>query len=156
MLSTKLKNCLDNNHVWYNTIQHSIAYTAQETAQRTHVPGKEFAKTVMVKKDGQMLMVVLPATRKLDLEQLRAGLGAKQVELAQEDEFRGIFPECEIGAMPPFGNLYGVDVVVAKALTTDDEIAFNAGTHSDIVKLTYKDYATIVQPKVVECSADID
>lgn len=148
MLSTKLKDCLDKNHVWYNCMKHPIAYTSQETAEVSHVPGKEFAKTVMMKRDGKMIMVVLPANRKIDMMTLKDELGASTLELAREDEFRDIFPECEIGAMPPFGNLYGLDVIVAQALTEDEEITFNAGTHSDVVKLTYHDFADLVKPEV--------
>jgi Ala-tRNA(Pro) deacylase len=148
----KLKAYLDEHHVRYVTIIHSPAYTAQEVAASAHVPGKELAKTVMVKVDGKMAMAVLPASYKVSFETLREVTGADKVDLASEQEFKSLFPDCEPGAMPPFGNLYGMTVFVAKRLSLDDEIAFNAGTHTELMRLIYKDFERLVEPKVVEFS----
>ncbi len=146
----KLKEFLDNNHVKYVNIIHSRAYTAQEVAQSAHIPGKEMAKAVMVKLDGRLAMVVIPATQHIDFDRLKQGAGVGKVELATEREFQDKFPECEVGAMPPFGNLYGMEVYVSKGLGEDAEIAFNAGTHTEVIKLSYADFGRLVNPKVVD------
>ncbi|MBW1676584.1 MAG: YbaK/EbsC family protein [Deltaproteobacteria bacterium] len=148
----KLKEYLDSYHIKYVTISHSPVYTAQEIAASAHIPGKELAKTVMVKIDGRMAMAVLPASYKVDLDLLKKAAGASSVELASEEEFKDIFPDCEIGAMPPFGNLYGMDVFVASSLAEDGEIAFNAGSHSELIRLAYKDFERLAKPKVVKFS----
>jgi Ala-tRNA(Pro) deacylase len=149
----KLKEFLDSNQVKYVTISHSAAYTAQEIAATAHVPGNELAKTVIVKVDGKMAMAVLPASFKVDLGHLQDAAGAKSAELASEREFRDMFPGCETGGMPPFGNLYGMDVFVSAKLAEDAEIAFNAGSHTELVKLAYKDFDRLVKPKVVHFAA---
>jgi len=149
----KLREFLDSNRVKYVTISHSAAYTAQEIAATTHVPGRELAKTVMVKIDGKMAMAVLPASFKVDLEHLKIAAGAKSAELASEREFRDMFPGCETGGMPPFGNLFGMDVYVSAKLAEDEEIAFNAGSHTELVKLAYKDFDRLVKPKVIHFAA---
>ncbi len=146
----KLKTFLDDHRVKYVTISHSPAYTAQEIAASAHVKGREMAKTVMIKIDGKMTMAVLPASFQVDLDMLMDAFGAQRVELATEDEFKGRFPECEVGAMPPFGNLYDLDVYVAGELAEDDEIAFNAGSHTELVKLGYADFARLVKPRVLD------
>ncbi len=146
----KLKTFLDDHRVKYVTIRHSPAYTAQEIAASAHVKGREMAKTVMIKIDGEMTMAVLPASFQVDLDMLMDAFGAQRVELATEDEFKGRFPECEVGAMPPFGNLYDLDVYVAGELAEDDEIAFNAGSHTELVKLGYADFARLVKPRVLD------
>ena len=148
----RLKDFLDGNGVKYVAITHSPAFTAQEIAQSTHIRGQDLAKTVIVKIDGTMAMAVLPASQKVDLELLRQAAGAKKVELAREAEFAERFPGCEPGAMPPFGNLYGVEVYVADALTTDEHIAFNAGTHTELIRTAYEDFDRLVRPKVVKLS----
>jgi Ala-tRNA(Pro) deacylase len=148
----KLKEFLDKEGVKYVTVSHSVAYTAQEIAARAHVRGKQLAKTVMVKLDGRMAMAVLPATFKVDFDLLKEASGAKQAELASEREFKDMFPDCELGAMPPFGNLYGFEVFVAKTLAADDEIAFNAGSHTELLKLPYREFERLVKPKVVRIS----
>ena len=148
----KLKEFLDNEGIKYITILHSRAYTSQETAEKSHISGKELAKTVMLKLDGKMCMAVLPADEQVDLELLKGNSNAGSVELATEDEFKGLFPQCEIGAMPPFGNLYGLDVYVEEALTRDDMIAFNAGTHSELIQLSYTDYQRLVGPVITRMS----
>jgi Ala-tRNA(Pro) deacylase len=129
-------------------IKHSAAYTAQEIAASAHVPGKELAKTVMVKIDGQMAMAVLPASFRVDFKDLKDLAGAKKVELASEQEFKKLFPECEVGAMPPFGNLYDMAVYVANPLPEDEEIAFNAGSHTELIRLPYKDFQKLAKPTV--------
>ena len=142
----KLKAFLDEHQIKYVTISHSTAYTAQEIAASAHIPGKEVAKTVMVKIDGAMAMAVLPASYQVDFDLLKTATGAQEVELATEEEFKGLFPECEVGAMPPFGNLYGMDVFMAASLAEDEEIAFNAGSHTELIRLAFPDYVRLVQP----------
>jgi len=148
MPATKLKEFLDSQGVKYVAITHSPAFTAQEIAAAAHVPGKELAKTVMIKVDGRMAMAVLPASSTIDFNPLKTLTGAGEVLLAGEDDFRGMFPECEVGAMPPFGNLYAMDVYVEKALAEDELIVFNAGTHKELVKLAYADFERLVHPTV--------
>ena len=150
----KLKEFLDSHNVKYVTISHSRAFTAQETAASAHVPVKELAKTVIVKIDGKMTMAVLPASCKVDFDLLKKATGSSKVEIASEKEFKDLFPDCEVGAMPPFGNLYGMEVFVTKSLTEDREIAFNAGSHRELVKLTYKDFEQLVKPKVITFSVE--
>jgi Ala-tRNA(Pro) deacylase len=145
----KLKEFLDSHRVKYVSIVHSRAYTAQEIAASAHVPGRELAKAVMVKVDGRIAMAVLPASYQIDFERLRVAIGAGNVELASETEFQDRFPECELGAMPPFGNLYSMEVYAARRLSEDREIAFNAGSHTELIKLAYTDYERLVSPKVV-------
>lgn len=148
----KLRNFLDEQGVRYVLIVHSPAYTAQEIAASAHIPGKKLAKTVMAKVDGKMSMFVLPATHNLDLEKCKAEMKAKEIELATEEEFKYLFPECEIGAMPPFGNLYGLPVYACKELAENDEIAFNAGSHRELIKLPYKDFEKLVKPTIFDVS----
>ncbi|UCE67848.1 MAG: YbaK/EbsC family protein [Candidatus Zixiibacteriota bacterium] len=148
----KLKDFLDQNKIKYAVINHSEAYTAQEIAASTHIPGKEIAKTVIVKMDGKMSMAVLPASCKIDFDLLKEASGAKEVVLAGEAEFKDMFPECDVGAMPPFGNLYGMDVYSAEKLAEDDEIAFNAGSHTELIRLSFKDFEKLVKPKVLKFS----
>ncbi|MCP4756846.1 MAG: YbaK/EbsC family protein, partial [Proteobacteria bacterium] len=133
--------------VKYVCIHHSPAYTAQEIAASAHIAGKDMAKIVMVKVDGKMSLSVLPASYKVDFDLLKDRIGAKKVELANEEEFKELFPECEVGAMPPFGNLYGLDVYVAESLAEDEEIAFNAGSHTELIRLKYKDFENLANPK---------
>ncbi len=144
----KLTKVLDEQGIKYVTIRHSMAYTAQEVAASAHVPGRGMAKTVMVKLDDQMAMVVVRATDRVDLEQLRAATGASKAELASEQEFASLFPDVETGAMPPFGNLFGLPVYVDEALSTSEEIAFNAGNHTEVMRLAYADFARIAEPVV--------
>lgn len=150
MPARKLTEFLDTNEVKYVRLTHSLAFTAQEIAAAAHIPGKELAKTVIVKIDGQMCMVVLPAPYRVDLELLRKITGANVVELATEVEFKDRFPECEVGAMPPFGNLYGMEVYAEKRLAEDRYIAFNAGSHIELIRLAYKDFERLVKPMVIE------
>ena len=148
----ELKNLLDTRHIKYMAINHSPAYTAQEIASEAHIPGKEMAKTVMVKLDGKLAMTVIPANYQVDFDSLQKVTGAKKVELAIEEEFKYTFPDCEIGAMPPFGSLYNMETYVAESLTDDEQICFNAGSHHELIKLAYKDYEEMVHPKVLKFS----
>jgi Ala-tRNA(Pro) deacylase len=148
----RLKEFLDQKKIKYITITHSPAYTAQEIAAMAHIPGKELAKTVMVKIDNEMGMAVLPANHKVDFDMLKEITEAEFVLLATENEFKSMFPECDPGAMPPFGNLYNMPVYVSEALTKDEEIAFSAGSHTELLKMSYKDYVRLVNPKVMEFS----
>src|SRR5438046_3035807 len=133
----KMKEFLDREKIRYVSIVHSTAYTAQEVAASAHVTGRELAKTVIVELDGEMAMAVLPANRKIVLQDLREVTGCDQVRFASEDKFKERFPDCETGAMPPFGNLYGMEVFIAESLTHNDEIAFNAGSHTEVIKMDY-------------------
>ena len=146
----KLKEYLDSHHVKYISISHSPAYSAQTIAAEAHIPGKELAKTVIVRIDDHLAMAVLPASNRVNMSRLKAAASADQVELATESEFEDFFPDCERGAMPPFGNLYDMDVYVAEQLAEDEEIAFSAGSHSELVKMGYKDFENLVAPKVTE------
>jgi Ala-tRNA(Pro) deacylase len=143
-----LKKFLDENRVAYETVRHSPAYTSQKTAATAHVPGKELAKTVVIKVDGKLAMAVLPAPSQVDFARLKEGLGGARVELASEEDFRHKFPECEVGAMPPFGNLYDMPVFADRQLAADDEIAFNACTHTELIRLAYRDFEQLVKPTV--------
>src|SRR6266852_5940112 len=145
----KLEKFLDEKGVKYVSIIHSTAYTAQEVAASAHITGRELAKVVIVELDGKMAMAVLPANRKIVLQDLREVTGSDEVKFASEEEFRKKFPDCETGAMPPFGNLYGMDVFVAESLTRNDEIAFNAGSHTEAIKMRYEDFERLVHPRVV-------
>jgi len=145
----KLMDFLDEQKVKYVAVTHSPAYTAQEIAAAAHIPGKEMAKTVMVKIDGEMAMVVLPASMKVDFNRLLDATGAQEVELAQEREFKDLFPGCDVGAMPPFGNLFGIRTFVAEELTEDEEIAFNAGSVTEVIRLAYRDFERLVKPRVL-------
>ena len=146
----KLKEFLDRERVKHVSIVHSTAYTAQEVAASAHITGKELAKTVIVELDGEMAMAVLPANRKIVLQDLREVTGSDQVKFASEEEFQKQFPDCETGAMPPFGNLYGLPVYVDHSLTEDEEIVFQAGTHSDAIRMRYWDFASLAFPVVEE------
>jgi Ala-tRNA(Pro) deacylase len=145
----KFKKFLDEEGVKYVSIVHSPAYTAQEVAASAHITGRELAKTVIVELDRQIAMAVLPANRKIVLQDLREVTGSDQVKFVSEDKFKELFPDCEIGAMPPFGNLYGMEVYVAESLTHNDQIAFNAGSHTEVMKLAFHDFERLVQPKVM-------
>ncbi len=149
----RLKDLLDSNKIKYTTISHSPAYTAQQIAASAHIPGRELAKTVVIKLDGKMAMAVLPASHKVDFTLLKKAAEAGKVELASEQEFKDMFPECEVGAMPPFGNLYGMDVFVEESLAEDDEIAFNACSHKELIRMTFKDYEKLAEPKVIKFSS---
>jgi len=145
----KLKAFLDANNVKYTTVTHSTAYTAQEIASLVHIKGQNLAKTVIIKVNGEMAMAVLPAHRQVNLLLLAAAARTNTAALATEPEFRDLFPGCETGAMPPFGNLYGMRVYVEESLTKDKEISFNAGTHNELIRLSYQDFERLVRPTAV-------
>jgi Ala-tRNA(Pro) deacylase len=149
MIALRVRSFLDQHQVKYVTIQHSQAFTAQEVAASAHIPGKEIAKTVIVKVGNRMAMAVLPASRRLSVEAVKAAVGTEDVRVAKEHEFQALFPGCELGAMPPFGNLYGLDVYVHPELAEDEAIAFNAGSHTELIRMTYADFDKLVQPKVL-------
>ena len=148
MPTERLKNYLDERKVPYETIAHRTAYTAQGVADSIHVPGRELAKSTVVKVDGRFALAVLAAPARVSLEALRTVAGAKSVSLATEGEFQGLFPGCEVGAMPPFGNLYGLPVWVDQALAKDTTIAFNAGTHREAIRMSFGDFERLVHPKI--------
>lgn len=145
----KLKEFLDSRNVRYVSIQHSRAFTAQEVAASAHIRGKDMAKSVIVKLDGDFAIAVLPASHHVDFDFLKERTGATTVQLATEKEFKDLFPGCEVGAMPPFGSLYGMQTWVAEAISDNDEIAFNAGTHTEVIRMSYADYERIERPRVV-------
>lgn len=134
---------------------HSPAYTAQELAAEEHIPGKDVAKTVIVKADDQYVMCVLPASHKLDLIRVAATVGASSCRLAEESELAKLFPDVEIGSEPPFGNLYNVPVVVDTRLAEDERITFSAGSHRDAIGMRYEDYARLVRPIVADISVHL-
>jgi Ala-tRNA(Pro) deacylase len=144
---TQLKEVLDEAKVPYEIFNHPLAYTSQEIAARQHVSGNEMAKVVILDVDGTLLMGVITGSHKIDLEVARTSLGANRVRLATEDEFTSRFPDCEIGAMPPFGNLFGMRVMVDPELEKDRYIYFNAGNHGQTMRLAYKHFSTLVKPQ---------
>jgi Ala-tRNA(Pro) deacylase len=148
MILKKLRDFLDEHHARYTVLSHSRAYTAQETAQVAHVHGERFAKTTLVKLDGKPAMAVLPAPQKVDLKLLAAAAAAAKCELANEREFRQWFRDCEVGGMPPFGNLYGMPVYVEESLEKQKEIAFNAGSHTEMVQMGFEDFRSLVKPRL--------
>ena len=149
MRASRVKDFLDTNRIHYASIVHPTSYTAQGTAAYAHVSGNELAKTVIVKVDAQIAMAVLPASAQLNLGALKKLANAKSVGLASEPEFEFKFPDCDLGAMPPFGNLYGMAVYVDESLTVDKEIAFNAGTHTETLRMSCADFMRLVSPKVL-------
>src|SRR5438552_9861276 len=150
----RLIDCLNENKVRFEILQHPEAATAQRIAQAEHVKGRHHAKVVMIKSGDQHVMMVLPADHQIDLEKAEKAIG-KVVSLDKEQEFKSLFPDCAIGAMPPFGNLYGLSTYVEKHLAEQDYIVFEAGTHTDAIKMSYRDYDTIVKPKVEEVAIQL-
>ncbi|MCC6543934.1 MAG: YbaK/EbsC family protein [Nitrospirae bacterium] len=146
----RVEAVLKKNNVIYNTIKHQEVYTAQEIAESMHVSGKNMAKVVMVKAKERYIMTVMPASCRMDFRKLKNILSETDLRLALEEEFKTIFPDCEAGAEPPFGNLYDIETYVDKSLAEDDQIYFNAGNHYEIVVMDYTDYDNIVRPKVAE------
>lgn len=145
----RLKAMLDEAKIPYEVYNHALAYTAQEIAAKQHVSGNEMAKVVMIEADERLVMGVVRGNDKINLHVVEESLGVRHARLATEDEFIARFPDCEIGAMPPFGNLFGVNVYVDPALAKDEYIYFNAGNHVQTVRLKYKDFARLVEPTVV-------
>jgi len=143
----QISDFLDSQRVPYQYCRHSLAYTAQGLAHAQHVSGKEVAKVVMVMADGRLLMAVLPASHRVNFELLKAVVAAHDVRLASEEEFKDVFPGCELGAMPPLGNLYKLDVYVDDTLHSRTSIVFNAGTHVETIQMSFGDFARVVSPK---------
>jgi Ala-tRNA(Pro) deacylase len=150
MIARKLKEFLDSHETRYVTITHSPAYTAQELAAEVHVPGKDLAKSVILEADGRPVMVVLSAPDRVDLQKVKRATRAREVSLASEEKFADLFPGCERGAEPPFGNLFDMPVYADARLAEDDEIVFNAGTHIEAIRMKYADYERLVKPRVEE------
>lgn len=147
MSEPRLQQFLHDQCIGFETIHHARTATAHDTARSAQIPEQAMAKTVMVKIDGRMAMAVLSAAQRLDLAALRQATGAAAVELAPEDEFSPLFPDCEAGAMPPFGNLYGLDVYVDDSLSDDDEIVFNAGSHTELIRIPFALFEQLVHPR---------
>ena len=141
---------LDHEHVHYDLLSHPEAFRAAEIASTLHTPEKEMAKVVIVKVDERFVMTVLAASRNVDLRRLRALFPTRHVRLASESEIAALFPDCEVGAMPPFGTLYGLPVYVDRSLVEDKEIVFQAGTHSNAIRMRYMDFSALVFPVVAE------
>jgi Ala-tRNA(Pro) deacylase len=147
---TRLRDYLDAAGVRYIVISHSKAFTAPEIAASAHIPGRELAKTVIVELDGRIAMAVVPANTHVDVVELQHVTGASEARLATEREFKDRFPGCEVGAMPPFGNLWDMDVYADERLAQDEEIAFNAGSHTELVRMRWDDFERLVRPKITE------
>jgi Ala-tRNA(Pro) deacylase len=150
MAANVLKEYLDKQCVAHRSIVHTQAFTAQRTAEATHVRGMNMAKTVVLNVDGRMCMAVVPAHFHVDLEKLKGAAGASTVKLVDELELKKLFPDCETGAMPPFGNLYGMNVYVQQQLTSDKEIAFNACSHTEVIEVAFRDFERLVQPMIAD------
>lgn len=144
-ISDKLKTLLDASRVPYTTAKHPVVYTAQEIAAAQHVPGRQLAKCVLVNTDQGPVLAVLSAICLVDLKRLKAHLRAKTLSIAKEDDIRRQFPDVEVGAMSPFGHLYQVPVIVDRGLSESAEIVFNAGSHTETVKMLYRDFATLAK-----------
>jgi Ala-tRNA(Pro) deacylase len=144
----RLETYLRDNQVFFETHHHPTAFTAQEVAASEHTPGKMVVKVVMVLADGELVMLAMPAPYQADLNRVGEALGATEVRLANEEDFASAFPDCEVGAMPPFGNLYDLPVYVDEALAEDETIVVQAGTHTDTMRLRYADFERLVEPTV--------
>lgn len=153
MVLKALCDYLDREQIRYTVISHSPAFTAQEIAAASHISGRELAKTVMIKIDGELAMAVLPASYRVDVRVLGELACAVRIEMAHESDFRSCFPGCETGAMPPFGNLFDIPVYVADELAEDDFIAFNAGSHTELIQMHYRDFERLVQPRILDFAA---
>ncbi|MEX2304579.1 MAG: YbaK/EbsC family protein [Waddliaceae bacterium] len=154
-ISSKLKKFLDEKGVDYEAQEHPLAYTAQQVAGEHHVPGKQMVKSVIVKSGDRFIMCVLPSTHLIDFDKLKNVVGNGEISLADEEEIAQLFPDYEVGAEPPFGYLYGLEVLADRILQEDDEITFNAGTHTDVVKMKFKDYLRLESPKLVDIGTHI-
>lgn len=152
MIPSRLQMFLDQHKAKYDMMTHSAAFTAQEVAQAAHIKGRDFAKVVILKADGKLMMAVLPACCQININKLQTKMNAKYLEIATEEDFRDKFPECETGAMPPMGNLYGMPTIIDEQLTLDTEIAFNAGSHTELIKIPYAEYEKLVAPEVADFS----
>ncbi len=149
MTVERIRDFLDENDVHYRLVPHPAAFTAQEVAAEVHVSGRQFAKVVTVSVDDRLALAVVPATEQVDLERLSRALGAERVVLASETEFRRVFPDCEVGAMPPFGILFGMETFVSRRLAESEVIAFNAGTHTEAMYVPWSDFERLVEPVII-------
>ena len=148
----EVKEFLKSSGVSYETSKHVPAFTAQGMAAVEHEPGRYVAKPVIVRADDRYLMCVLPAPCHVDLIKLKSQLAAETVELAQESEIGELFPGCDLGAEPPFGNLYELPTLMDKALENDDHILFQAGTHEEAIRMSMADYRRLVEPRIMDLS----
>jgi Ala-tRNA(Pro) deacylase len=155
MLPASISRYLEQHAVNFSVVPHSVAYTAQEEAAATHVPGREWAKAVVCFVDEQPTLAVVPADYVVDLNRLREACGAKSARLASEAEFRPLYSDCEVGAMPPFGPLYQQPVVVDRSLTSDPEILFNGGSHREAIRMRYRDFEELVKPRIADFGVPI-
>ena len=149
MINQQIKEYLEKKHVKYATINHPTAYTASQTAQAAHIPGKQMIKVVVIKADEKLAIVALPAHENIDINALRKLTKAKKVVLAHEYEFNEQFPGCDVGAMPPFGELFKMEVYMAESLTKQNWLACNAGSHSDLLKIKGDEFLKLVHPKPI-------
>ena len=149
MLPRRLHNLLEQHDAPYSTLNHERTVTAHDTAAAARMDKQLFAKTVMLKVDGRLVMMVMPAAYRVDLTRLSRALGGPTVELAEESEFRDAFPDCEVGAMPPFGHLYGMPVYVDSRLAQQEEIAFNAGSHTEALRMPYTEFERLAEPELL-------
>jgi Ala-tRNA(Pro) deacylase len=147
-----LEKYLREEGVSFDTMIHSVAYTAQEVAAAQHTPGGQLAKVVLADADGHLVMLVLPASCRVNFPKLKSVLGAEKVRLAREEEFAGTFTDCEVGAMPPFGNLYTLPVYVDDSLAEMPEIVFKAGSHTTSMMITFADYERLAEPTIADFS----
>lgn len=154
-VSPKIKEFLEGKGISFEVMEHAPAYTAMEIAGSQHVPGKEMVKSVIVKTDGEFVMCVLPAIHMIDFEKLANATGATDIQLAEESEIASLFPDYELGAEPPFGQLYGLKVIADKLLEEDESIVFNAGTHTDVIRIGFKDYKSAVNPTFADIGTHI-
>ncbi len=148
----KVMDFLDKSKVNYEITEHTSTFTAQHMAAVEHEPGRFVAKPVIVKADGKYIMCVLPACYKIDMSKLKAQLGAKSLTLAEENEIGTLFDDCQLGAEPPFGNLYDLTTIIDKTLAEDDHITFQAGSHEKTIRMTMDDYVKLAEPKVLQFS----
>ncbi|MFH0963702.1 MAG: YbaK/EbsC family protein [Planctomycetota bacterium] len=151
----KIIDYLKHARVPYKVLSHELAYTAQEVAAKSHISGREIAKVVILKVDGELVMAVVPAPRHVDLDKFSEATRGRSVALAHEDEFVSLFPDVDRGAEPPFGKLYGLDLYVDKRLAEDEEIVFNAGTHTDVIRMKYADFVKLADPWVADIAAGV-
>ena len=156
MATRRTREFLDGNKIKYALISHSPAHTAQEVAASVHIPGRDVAKVVVVIVDGKLAMAVVPASKQVDMELLRSAAGAQFVELAGEPDFANRFEGCQLGTMPPFGNLFGMETYVDKELAKEEYIAFNAGSHTDVIALRFADFRRLVHPKLLKIAASFE
>lgn len=150
MASHNIIKYLDEHHVDYSCLEHPAAFTAQEIAAEAHIPGRHLVKTLVLKLDDKWVMFALPADLYLNLQKLKELTGVQECHLARESEFKDLFPECEIGAMPPLGHLFDLPMMCSKSLLDDEEIAFNAGNHTELIKMRWKDFKELENPKILD------